>query len=121
MEATWDLMKTENAISEETRVKVRVGTAWLVLSTIVGTTIWLTGIMLKVQSTNQEEHVRMLSGITALNVKSENWITRDQFENGLIYVAKEFHGKSTNWTRWRELQLREGIRDKLRSPKDSPP
>ncbi len=119
MEATWDLMKNENAISEDTRVKVRVGTAWVVLSTIVATTVWLTAVMLRVEATNREEHVKMLTGITSLNEKSEGWVTREQLEGVLVYVINQAHKGMTNIT-IREYELREGIHRTLKSPKDNP-
>lgn len=118
MEATWDMMKNENAISEETRVKVRVGTAWVVLSTIVATTAWLTAVMLKVEATNKEEHVKMLSGINTLNERSENWVTSEQLEGVLLYVINQAHKGMTNIT-IREYELREGIHRTLKAPKDN--
>lgn len=119
MEATWDLMKNENAISEETRVKVRVGTAWVILSTIVATTVWLTALMLRVEATNRDEHVKMLSGIDSLNNKSTDWVTSDQLEGVLLYVINQAHKGMTNIT-IREYELRDGIHRTLKSPKVTP-
>lgn len=116
----YNCMRKDDSITEETRVKVRMGTAWGIIISVVGSAIWLTAVLLKQHYDNQRDHARLMSGLEELNMRSAEWVTHRQFEESILYVATELHHGDTNLSYWKELQLREGIRKKLASPKVIP-
>ena len=114
------MTKHETTLTEETPVKLRMGTAWGIIVSIIATTVWLTALIFDIRTKNEQEHARLLLSLSELNTRSQNWVTKEQVEEALVYVARELHSFDTNVGRWREIQLRDGIRQKLRAPKDTP-
>jgi len=106
------------SITEETRVKVRLGTAWGVVVAIIGTTVWLTAVLVKVQHDNQTDHTRLMNGLTELNVRSKNWVTHAELEDVLVSAINEIQPVSTNEMYAREYRIREVTKRRLSSPKD---
>lgn len=112
---------TRNAdIGEETKLRVRLTTAYGAIVSIVATTIWLTALLLKLHVGNQHEHSRLLSELSTINTRSEEWVTQYQLESALAFVITEAHRGMTNVT-IKDFELRKGIREVIRSPKDNLP
>jgi hypothetical protein len=104
--------KLHNNISEATKVKVKLSTAWGVITSVVVTAVWLTVLLMKVQNENQFEHSKLMLGLAELNLRSSNWITKSQLEESLMYLAVECH--DTNMmNRWREIEIRNEIRKRI--------
>lgn len=108
-------------ISESTRVKLKVGTLWGIMASVIATSVWLTALLLRLQGENQTEHGRLMLGLTELQSRADKWVTQQQLEEVVLYVARELHKGDRRMDAWREVEIREGVRDRLRAPKDSRP
>lgn len=106
-------------ITEKTSVRLKLSAAWTIVTTVIVTTAWLTGLLVNYRSDNQREHEKLMYGLTELNTRSQNWATKEEVEEALIYTIRTMHSDAALPT-WRITELREGIREKLRSPKDRP-
>ncbi len=107
-------------ITEDTKVKVKMGTAWGVVLSIITTTVWLTAMLLRVEETNRSEHSKLMMGLTELNMRSHVWVTQQQLEDVVVLAAAELHRNDPYWNQIKALELRDKIRRQLRSPKDTP-
>lgn len=100
-------------------MNVRLTSAWAMAASVVGTTAWLTFLILKVYFTNDIEHKRLMLGLTRLEQQSQDWVTRAQMEDALAYVIKEAHRGMSNVVA-KEWEIRSGVRQSLlRAPKDT--
>jgi hypothetical protein len=99
-------------ISEETRVNVRLTTAWTMVASMVAGTIWLTMLILRLTFDNQNEHAKLMGGLVELRQQSENWITQVQLEDAISAAEKELNPADYDYIR--ELKLREAVRRTLR-------
>ena len=100
-----------NQITEETRLRVRIGTAWGVLSAVAATAIWLTVLIVRIHFDNQNEHAKLMIGLEQLNQKSDEYVTIRQFEDATILMVQQLH---TNLDYLQEFQIRERLRKTVR-------